>query len=102
MKKHFLLVAALSMPFLAGASEQSDSAEASFDEQFVSEEESANAQRIPPLLSNCWDLDQTACTNVGATQNCTDGIWTDYVCTCRSYPVYPTGTKRAWDCPEVR
>ncbi|WP_223645733.1 hypothetical protein [Corallococcus sp. EGB] len=101
MKKHFLLVAALAIPFLAGATGQSSSAEASH-EQLVSEEESDNAQRIPPLLSNCWDLDQTACTSVGSTQNCTDGIWTDYVCTCRSYSVYPTGTKRVWDCPEVR
>ncbi|MBN8467432.1 hypothetical protein JYJ95_12990 [Corallococcus exiguus] len=102
MKKHFLLVAALSVPFLAGASEPSDSAEASFDEQFVSEEESDSAQRILPRLPYCWDLNQTVCTSAGSTQRCTDGIWADYVCTCRSYPVFPNGTQRIWDCPEVR
>ncbi|WP_224368826.1 hypothetical protein [Hyalangium versicolor] len=48
---------------------------------------------IPPLLSYCWVLEGTGCSPVGKTQNCTDGIWTDYVCTCRA-----TG----WDCPEVR
>ncbi|MCP3103544.1 hypothetical protein LZ198_32140 [Myxococcus sp. K15C18031901] len=102
MKKHFLLIAALSMPFLAGASEQSASAEASYEAQLVSEDPAASARLIPPLLQYCWDLDQDACTSVGSTQNCTDGIWTDYVCTCRSYSVFPTGTKRIWDCPEVR
>lgn len=51
------------------------------------------AAKPPPLLPYCWDIDKTSCSPVGATQNCQDGIWSDYVCTCRSY---------TWDCDEVR
>ncbi|WP_338863257.1 hypothetical protein [Myxococcus stipitatus] len=101
MKKHFILVAALTMPFLAGASEESIAPEAS-SEALVSEDPSASARLVPALLPYCWDLDQKTCNGTGQTQNCTDGEWTDYVCTCRVYPVFPTGTKRIWDCPEVR
>ncbi|MBJ6759746.1 hypothetical protein JGU66_03165 [Myxococcaceae bacterium JPH2] len=65
--------------------------------------ESAEAQvsRIPPLLPMCWDLDLTACSSVGATTGCQDGIYTDYVCTCRQSTI-PSTPSRYWDCPEVR
>ncbi|MCP3166698.1 hypothetical protein [Myxococcus qinghaiensis] len=99
MRKHTLLVAVLALPFLAGA-EQTRSDEAL--EQLGSEEDtSTEARPIPPLPPYCWDLDLTACTSTGATRICTDGIWSDYVCTCRLY-TGPGGTQRVWDCPEVR
>ncbi|MDY7227572.1 hypothetical protein [Hyalangium rubrum] len=48
----------------------------------------------PALLPYCWNHEGTRCLTPGKTQNCTDGIWSDYVCTCR--------TNYTWDCPEVR
>jgi hypothetical protein len=59
----------------------------------------------PTLLPYCWNLDNTSCSPLGATKRCTDGIWSDYVCTCRAYTYgypYPTSTVWRWDCPEVR
>lgn len=58
--------------------------------------------RPPVLLPYCWNLDNTACSSLGQTQRCTDGIWSDYVCTCRSYNNYPYNPVWRWDCPEVR
>ena len=55
-----------------------------------------------PLLPYCWNLDQTSCSSLGQTQRCTDGIWSDYVCTCRAYSNYPFNPVRRWDCPDVR
>jgi hypothetical protein len=55
----------------------------------------------PQLLPYCWNLDQTSCSPVGATQRCTDGIWTDYVCTCKRY-TSGTSQYQIWDCPTVR
>lgn len=52
-----------------------------------------------PGYPYCWDLDGTYCSPVGSTRNCTDGIWSDYVCTCRYDSYYRTNY---WDCPEVR
>jgi hypothetical protein len=61
--------------------------------------ESAAQPRIPPPQPYCWNLDNTACTYVGSTLSCTDGTFTDYVCTCKQN----TATNaRSWDCPEVR
>ena len=53
----------------------------------------------PPLFPYCWNLDGTYCSPVGSTKGCTDGIWYDYVCTCR-YNSY--NHTNYWDCPEVR
>ncbi|MDC0710351.1 hypothetical protein POL68_17880 [Stigmatella sp. ncwal1] len=55
--------------------------------------------RIPPIQPYCWNLDHTACTLVGSTLGCTDGIFTDYVCICR---LNTANNARTWDCPEVR
>jgi hypothetical protein len=54
---------------------------------------------VPPLNTYCWDVDGTYCRPVGSTKGCTDGIYYDYVCTCR----YNSYTRtNYWDCPEVR
>ena len=95
MKKALLV--ALSLSFPAFAAPDFDSEELSVDvdpEELVSREEAALG---PTLLPFCWDLDYTSCSRPGTTQRCTDGIWSDYVCTCR-----PLGTRNVWDCPEVR
>jgi hypothetical protein len=97
MKKHILLVAALFMPVLAGASEESVAPEASF-EDLVSEDPAASALSLPPVLPYCWDIDGDICNGTGQVQNCTDGEWSDYVCVCRMYST----SRRIWDCPEVR
>lgn len=54
---------------------------------------------IPQPLPYCWDLDLTYCSPVGSTRGCTDGIYSDYVCTCRYDSYY---RRNYWDCPEVR
>ncbi|ADO74767.1 hypothetical protein [Stigmatella aurantiaca] len=61
--------------------------------------EPAAQARIPPPQPYCWNLDNTACTFVGSTLSCTDGSFTNYVCTCRLNPATHAQT---WDCPEVR
>lgn len=99
MKKVLPLLFALAMPVLAVASESEypdTSATELQSEENVSRE--AEGKIIPQPLPYCWDLDRTSCTSVGATRGCQDGIYFDYVCTCRQY----SGTPRYWDCPEVR
>jgi hypothetical protein len=54
------------------------------------------------LLPYCWNVDNTQCSSLGQTKRCTDGIWSDYVCTCREYYISPTQKVWRWDCPEVR
>lgn len=49
-----------------------------------------------------WNLDNTSCSSLGQTQNCTDGIWSDYVCVCREFGGFPYPVVWRWDCPEVR
>ncbi|QRN95377.1 hypothetical protein JRI60_40920 [Archangium violaceum] len=103
MKKAFLVILGLALPALAAASEPTPVPE-SEPVVIVSQEEGSEAElqsRLPPPQPYCWDLDNTACTSVGSILSCTDGIYTDYVCTCRSYTSGST-TKRIWDCPEVR
>lgn len=53
----------------------------------------------PQPYPYCWNLNGTYCSPVGSTKGCTDGIWYDYVCTCR-YDSYRR--TNYWDCPEVR
>ncbi|MCP3064004.1 hypothetical protein LXT21_35035 [Myxococcus sp. K38C18041901] len=100
MMKRILLAVALCVPFLASAEDyytgSDEAAEQLTSEELASTEE---ARLIPPLLQYCWEQDNTACTSLNATQNCTDGIWSDYVCTCR---LSTLTQRRAWDCPEVR
>lgn len=59
----------------------------------------APIQMIKPFLPYCWNLNGTYCSPVGSTTGCQDGIWFDYVCTCRYNSYYHTNY---WDCPEVR
>ena len=56
-------------------------------------------QLVPQLPPYCWNLNGTYCSPVGSTKGCTDGIWFDYVCTCRYDSYY---RRNYWDCPEVR
>lgn len=55
-----------------------------------------------PILPYCWNVNGTQCSTPGQTIHCTDGIWSDYICTCYqwqySYPPHPN----TWDCDEVR
>jgi hypothetical protein len=59
----------------------------------------------PPLTITpyCWDAQYTSCPVFGATQNCTDGMWSDYVCECKKYWDYwHIHYTLVWDCDEVR
>lgn len=57
----------------------------------------------PVLTPNCWDLQYTSCSPLGAHQNCTDGTWDDYVCVCDTYYLYGGGgTLQIWNCPQTR
>jgi hypothetical protein len=53
----------------------------------------------------CWDLEHYSCSFLNSTRTCTDGTWSDYVCTCReftpSFPQPPYPVLR-WECPELR
>jgi hypothetical protein len=103
MKKAFLVILGLALPALSAASEPAPLAE-SEPVVIVSQEESTEAERqslLPPPQPYCWELDNKACTYVGSILSCTDGIYTNYVCTCKSYTSGGT-TTRTWDCPEVR
>ncbi|MFP2959832.1 hypothetical protein ACLEPN_18865 [Myxococcus sp. 1LA] len=95
MKKVFLAVLSLSLPAFA-APEFDEDAVYEDAEALVSQESSDEASR-PPLLQFCWNLHYTTCPRPGATQQCTDGIWSDYVCTCKAF-----NGRNVWDCPEVR
>ena len=52
--------------------------------------------QTPPKdpIPYCWKLTGTACTTRGATTACTDGVYTDYSCTC--------GSDNRWYCQQVR
>ncbi|AKQ69497.1 hypothetical protein A176_006409 [Myxococcus hansupus] len=96
MKKVFLAVLSLSLP--AFAAPEFDPEDVSVDpEELVSQEAFDEASKGRDLLPFCWNLHYTSCARQNATQACTDGIWSDYVCVCR-----PLGTRNVWDCPEVR
>ncbi|WP_426756665.1 hypothetical protein [Myxococcus sp. Y35] len=96
MKKAFLVALSLSLPALA--SQEFDAEELSVDPEALVSQEASDEARVDPVpFPYCWDLHYTSCARPGATQVCTDGIWYDYVCTCR-----PFGTRNVWDCPEVR
>jgi|GEM_PF-6781710 len=97
MQKAFLVALSLALPAFAAPGFDSDAMDVD-PEELVSQEASDEASRGGPvLLPYCWDISYTTCTSRGATQQCTDGIWTDYVCTCRAF-----GSRNVWDCPEVR
>ncbi|PTL75140.1 hypothetical protein [Vitiosangium sp. GDMCC 1.1324] len=101
MKKLFLITLCLTLPAFASEPEPSPSSQSTVE---TSGEENTDTESLmsgPVLLPYCWNLDQTSCSPAGATQGCTDGIYTDYVCTCVSYTVGTTRTVK-WDCPEVR
>lgn len=97
MKKAFLIALSLSLPAFAASDFESEDLSVDVDpEALVSQEEGDEASR-PPLLQFCWDMHYTSCSRPGATQQCTDGIWSDYVCTCKAF-----SGRYVWDCPEVR
>ncbi|AEI63084.1 hypothetical protein [Corallococcus macrosporus] len=98
MKKAVLIALSLSLPAFAASDFDSEDLSVDVDpETLVSQESFDEASQGRELLPFCWDLHYTSCPRPGATQACTDGIWSDYVCTCR-----PFGTRNVWDCPEVR
>ncbi|ABF90373.1 hypothetical protein MXAN_0605 [Myxococcus xanthus DK 1622] len=96
MKKAFLIALSLSLPAFASSDFDSEDLSVDVDPEELVSQEAADASR-PPLLQFCWNLHYTSCSGPGTTQQCTDGIWSDYVCTCRTL-----GTRNVWVCPEVR
>ncbi|HEX8539716.1 MAG TPA: hypothetical protein VF664_19800, partial [Cystobacter sp.] len=48
----------------------------------------------PVIYPYCWNLNGTSCTSLNAKAPCTDGTYSDYVCTCLS--------DWKFHCPEVR
>ncbi|AGC43750.1 hypothetical protein MYSTI_02434 [Myxococcus stipitatus DSM 14675] len=96
MKKTLLFAAALALPLLAGATE-----DVSAEEQLRgAENQSTEAPRdfTTPI---CWEADLTTCGNAGNTMECTDGIWSDYLCVCENHGTTGSPILR-WNCPEVR
>ncbi len=99
MKKVFLAALCLSLPVFASSYESLPESEG---EATPAEEEVLSSEESVVILPYCWDIDQRSCSRQGATQGCTDGIYSDYVCTCIRYTSYPYQTRLIWDCPEVR